>query len=81
MRGAVQGRAGVRRGLEDMDTLCFSCPKLARNLMAPASQGKPILEFDFAKCLGAPRHDLDQFIDVCIMCGCDYCDSIKGMGR
>ena len=22
---------------EDMDTLCFSCPKLARNLMAPAS--------------------------------------------
>ena len=26
---------------EDMDTLCFSCPKLARNLMAPASQGKP----------------------------------------
>ena len=25
---------------EDMDTLCFSCPKLARNLMAPASPGQ-----------------------------------------
>ena len=22
----------------------------------------------------------DQFIDVCILCGCDYCDSIKGIG-
>ena len=65
---------------EDMDTLCFSCPKLARNLMAPASQGKPILEFDFAKCLELLGMTWDQFIDVCIMCGCDYCDSIKGIG-
>ena len=65
---------------EDMDTLCFSCPKLARNLMAPASQGKPILEFDFDKCLQELDLNWDQFIDVCIMCGCDYCDSIKGIG-
>ena len=65
---------------EDMDTLCFSCPKLARNLMAPASQGKPILEFDFDKCLQELDLTWDQFIDVCIMCGCDYCDSIKGIG-
>jgi flap endonuclease-1 len=21
-----------------------------------------------------------QFIDVCILCGCDYCGSIKGIG-
>ena len=65
---------------EDMDTLCFSCPKLARNLMAPASQGKPILEFDFERCLKELELTWDQFIDVCIMCGCDYCDSIKGIG-
>lgn len=65
---------------EDMDTLCFSCPKLARNLMAPASQGKPILEFDFDKCLKQLDLTWDQFIDVCIMCGCDYCESIKGIG-
>jgi len=65
---------------EDMDTLCFSCPKLARNLMSPASQGKPILEFDFNKCLSELELTWDQFIDVCILCGCDYCDSIKGIG-
>lgn len=22
----------------------------------------------------------DQFIDMCILCGCDYCPSIKGIG-
>lgn len=65
---------------EDMDTLCFSCPKLARNLMAPASQGKPILEFNFDKILEELELTWDQFIDVCILCGCDYCDSIKGIG-
>lgn len=21
---------------------------------------------------------MDQFIDLCILCGCDYCDSIRG---
>ena len=66
---------------EDMDTLCFSCPKLARNLMAPASQGKPILEFDFERCLKELELTWDQFIDVCIMCGCDYCDSSRASGR
>ena len=65
---------------EDMDTLCFSCPKLARNLMSPASQGKAILEFDFDKILSELEMTWDQFIDVCILCGCDYCDSIKGVG-
>ena len=65
---------------EDMDTLCFSTPKLARNLMAPSSQEKPILEFDFDKLLAGLELTWDQFIDVCILCGCDYCDSIKGIG-
>lgn len=21
---------------------------------------------------------MEQFVDLCILCGCDYCDSIKG---
>ena len=65
---------------EDMDTLCFACPKLARNLMTPASQGKPILEIDFDKAIKELDLTWEQFIDVCILCGCDYCDSIKGIG-
>ena len=23
---------------------------------------------------------MDQFIDFCILCGCDYCDTLKGVG-
>ena len=23
---------------------------------------------------------MDQFIDICILCGCDYTDSIRGIG-
>ena len=23
---------------------------------------------------------MEQFIDLCILCGCDYCDSIDGIG-
>eukprot|EP01052_Picozoa_sp_SAG31_P020990 SAG31_NODE_1601_length_7786_cov_33.553272_8_plen_83_part_00 len=23
---------------------------------------------------------MDQFIDVCVLCGCDYADSIRGIG-
>ena len=23
---------------------------------------------------------MDEFIDVCILCGCDYCENIKGIG-
>jgi len=22
----------------------------------------------------------DQFVDLCILCGCDYCDTIRGIG-
>lgn len=22
----------------------------------------------------------DEFVDLCILCGCDYCDSIDGIG-
>ena len=24
---------------------------------------------------------MDQFIDFCILCGCDYCDTLKGIGQ
>ena len=65
---------------EDMDTLTFGCPRMSRNLMAPKSQDKPVLEFDYAKVLAGLELTEDQFIDLCILCGCDYTDSIKGIG-
>jgi len=65
---------------EDMDCLTFATTKQSRNMMAPASQKKEIEEFDVAKVIEGLEVSMDQFIDICILCGCDYCGSIKGIG-
>jgi flap endonuclease-1 len=65
---------------EDMDCLTFATVRQSRNMMAPASQKKEIQEFQVQKVLEGLDLTLDQFIDMCILCGCDYCDKIKGIG-
>ena len=40
----------------------------------------PIQEFHFDKVLEDLEFTKDQFIDLCILLGCDYCESIKGVG-
>lgn len=65
---------------EDMDTLTFGTPLLARNLMKPASADVPILQFDYAKACEELHLTREQFVDLCILCGCDYTDSVKGCG-
>jgi len=65
---------------EDLDTLTFGSKKLVRNLFVPEAQKKPILEVDLALALEQLGVTMDQFIDFCILCGCDYIDSIKGLG-
>ena len=40
----------------------------------------PIQEFHFDKVLEDLEFTNDQFIDLCILLGCDYCESIKGVG-
>jgi flap endonuclease-1 len=65
---------------EDLDTLTFGTKKLIRNLFAPEAAKKPIFEVDLSLALQQLGMTMDQFIDFCILCGCDYCDSIKGLG-
>jgi flap endonuclease-1 len=65
---------------EDLDSLTFGSKRLIRNLFAPEAQKKPILEVDLALALEQIGVTMDQFIDFCILCGCDYVDSIKGIG-
>ncbi|KAG6537958.1 hypothetical protein ZIOFF_003061 [Zingiber officinale] len=36
-----------------------------------------VMEFEVSKVLEELRLIMDQFIDLCILSGCDYCDSIK----
>merc|ERR1719217_444556 len=65
---------------EDADCLTFGTKLLVRNLMAAESQKKTILEVKLEVILEQLGITMDQFIDFCIMCGCDYCDTIKGVG-
>lgn len=62
---------------EDMDTLTFGTPRLVRKMWA--TDGKtPIMEFNLPKVLAGLDVTMEQFIDVCILAGCDYCEPIKG---
>lgn len=63
---------------EDMDALTFGTPRLIRNLSSGA--GDKVKEFDLNKSLCGMGLDQKQFVDLCILMGCDYCGSIKGIG-
>eukprot|EP00898_Chlorokybus_atmophyticus_P005932 jgi/Chlat1/633/Chrsp103S01045 len=65
---------------EDMDSLTFGTPRLARQLLTPAAQKLPVLEFDGPAVLEGLALTREQFIDLCILMGCDYCGTIRGIG-
>mmetsp|Transcript_93122 Transcript_93122/g.164095 ORF Transcript_93122/g.164095 Transcript_93122/m.164095 type:complete len:397 (-) Transcript_93122:61-1251(-) len=65
---------------EDADCLTFGTKVLIRNLMAAESQKKQILEVSLERALEQLNINMDQFIDFCILSGCDYCDTLKGVG-
>lgn len=76
-KGRVYGTA-----TEDMDALTFQSPKLLRKLTFSQSgkEKQPVLEIDFQQVLTGLGLTYEQFVDLCILCGCDYCSTIKGIG-
>jgi 5'-3' exonuclease len=44
------------------------------------ANNQPILEIDLEIALCGLGLTFEQFVDLCILCGCDYCSSIKGIG-
>ncbi|GAX73772.1 hypothetical protein CEUSTIGMA_g1223.t1 [Chlamydomonas eustigma] len=79
---SVMAKAGLVYGVatEDMDALTFGSPRLLRHLMASSSQQLNVAEFELSKALEGANLTMDQFIDVCILCGCDYVNNIRGIG-
>ncbi len=65
---------------EDMDTLTLGSPVLLRKLMAPKSAKEPVLEYHHDMLLQEMGLSNDEFIDLCILCGCDYAERIPGVG-
>jgi len=67
-------------GTEDMDALTFGSTVLLRHLTFSEARKTPIREFYLERILAELELSQDEFIDLCILLGCDYCDSIKGIG-
>ncbi|KAL8272388.1 hypothetical protein Esti_003678 [Eimeria stiedai] len=47
---------------------------------SPGSKSHPVLSIHLAEVLEKLKLSMDQFIDFCILCGCDYCGTIRGVG-
>ncbi|KAJ1558696.1 Elongation of fatty acids protein 2 [Nowakowskiella sp. JEL0078] len=67
-------------GSEDMDTLTFGAPMLMRHLTFSEARKMDIEEFNLEKVLKGLDLTMDQFTDMCILLGCDYCEPVKGVG-
>lgn len=79
---AAMAKADLVYGVatEDMDALTFGTPRLLRHLTFAASRKEPIVEIDLATVLRDMNLTMDQFIDLGVLCGCDYTVTIRGIG-
>ena len=59
---------------EDMDILTFGSNKIVRNL---SSYKKDCYEIDLNKILNKLKFNMENFIDFCILLGCDYCKGLN----
>ncbi len=73
--GNVYGAAS-----EDMDTLCYQPTVLLRNVTAAESRKLKIDQYDIKEVLKGFDMTIEEFVDMCILLGCDYCETIRGVG-
>ncbi|XP_044337129.1 flap endonuclease 1-B [Triticum aestivum] len=60
---------------EDSDCLPLGTPLLLRNFKAD----QPVEEYNTTNVLKGLKLSLEEFLDLCILCGCDYCEKIEGV--
>ena len=63
-----------------MDTVAFKTPILVRKMTFANASKSMVQTVNYAKALEGLELTHDQFIDLCILLGCDYCNSIRGVG-
>ncbi len=73
---AYLARSGIAQSVstEDMDILTFGANKIYRSL---TSYKKPTLEIKLDDILKNTDLTYDQFIEFCILLGCDYCERVR----
>lgn len=62
---------------EDMDCLTFGAKVMLKGF---SGKKEPVTEVVLEDVLTELELSMDQFVDLCIMCGCDYVDNIDGIG-
>ncbi len=62
---------------DDMDLLTSGSSKVLRNFFITSNK---VMYYDLNKILELMDINIDQWIDFCILCGCDYCDRIPNLG-
>ncbi|KAH9599590.1 XPG N-terminal [Trypanosoma melophagium] len=67
-------------GTEDMDALTFGAPIMLRHLTYSEAKKRPIAEYHLSDILAQTGLTMPQFIDLCILLGCDYVPKIPGIG-
>lgn len=67
-------------GTEDMDALTFGSKIMIRHLNFSEAKKRPIAEIHLDDVLQQTGLSMDQFIDICILLGCDYVPKIPGIG-
>ena len=65
---------------EDMDTLPLGAPTLVRRKVSRSAKKDEIVIFHLDKILEKFELTMDQFIDMCLLCGTDYTPSIPRIG-
>lgn len=60
-----------------MDALTFGSSFLLRGFN---SKKEPITQIDLEQVLDGFNMDMKKFIDLCILCGCDYTTNIPHVG-
>merc|ERR1719168_506994 len=76
----VKGGKVFAAGTEDMDALTFGSTVLLRHLTFSEARKIPIKEFHLSSVLEGFEFSQEEFVDLCILLGCDYVDKIKGIG-
>ncbi|SCZ97868.1 BZ3500_MvSof-1268-A1-R1_Chr3-3g06422 [Microbotryum saponariae] len=67
-------------GSEDMDTLTFNSPVVLRHLTFSEARKLPIDVINLSTVLEGLNLTMDKFIEMCMLCGCDYLEPLKGIG-
>ena len=74
----VKNKLAYAVGSEDMDILPFGSCRLLRNFTS--YKNEEINEIDLEQILKSLDINHEQFIDICILLGCDYSCTVTGLG-